>query len=152
MGREDNEGRLADLIERLRGKPPTNSTLDRYEAAEAIDLLQRKLKCAEELWEQQQDLALEYLADIEKAKDWIAEQDKEIHDLKVELAKWVQFWRDKDNKALQDRIAELEAALKPFVDGVEIYEASPPFVEYCITSDTCDDRRNARKALEKGDE
>ncbi len=25
-----------DLIERLRGKPPTNSTLDRYEAADVI--------------------------------------------------------------------------------------------------------------------
>lgn len=41
---------------------------------------------------------------------------KECSELKVELAKWVNYWRDKDNKALQTRIAELEAALKPFAD------------------------------------
>jgi hypothetical protein len=36
-----------------------------YAAADAIELLQRELKCANELWEQQKELALEYLADVE---------------------------------------------------------------------------------------
>jgi len=40
---------------------------------------------------------------------------KECSDLKIELAKWVNYWRDKDNKALQARIAELGAALKPIM-------------------------------------
>jgi len=30
-----------DLAERLRGKPPTHSTLDRYEAADAIEELEK---------------------------------------------------------------------------------------------------------------
>ena len=58
------------------------------EAADAIELLQRELKCSKEMWEQQQELALEYLADIEKANE---------------------------------RIAELEAALKPFADEVQFF-------------------------------
>ena len=62
-----------ELVQRLRGKPPTNSTLDRYEAAGIIEFLQRELKCANELWEQQKELALEYLADIEKANERIDE-------------------------------------------------------------------------------
>ena len=32
-----------DLIERLRGKPPTNSTLDRYEAADAIEAQAKRI-------------------------------------------------------------------------------------------------------------
>jgi hypothetical protein len=40
---------------------------------------------------------------------------KECSDLKIELAKWVNYWRDKDNKALQARIAELGAALNPIM-------------------------------------
>jgi len=47
-------------------------------AADAIELLQRELKCANELWEQQKELALEYLADIEKANERIAELEKEL--------------------------------------------------------------------------
>jgi len=43
------------------------------EAADVIELLQRELKCATELWEQQKELALEYLADIEKGNERIAE-------------------------------------------------------------------------------
>ena len=82
----------SDLVKRLRGVAgqtlllsyPAQTTPDPLsnEAADAIELLQRELKCANELWEQQKELALEYLADIEKANE---------------------------------RIAELEAALKPFV-------------------------------------
>jgi len=70
----------SDLVMRLRGKKlncicaaksasecccntdwPESSC---NEAAEAIELLQRELKCANELWEQQKELALEYLADL----------------------------------------------------------------------------------------
>lgn len=32
-----------DLIERLRGKPPTNSTLDRYEAADALEAQAKRI-------------------------------------------------------------------------------------------------------------
>ena len=34
----------SDLAERLRGKPPTHSTLDRYEAADAIEALEKRIK------------------------------------------------------------------------------------------------------------
>ena len=83
----------SDLVKRLRGKKlnctcaatsasecccntdwPESSC---NEAAEAIELLQRELKCANELWEQQKELALEYLADIEKANERIAELHKQ---------------------------------------------------------------------------
>ena len=96
-----------DLVKRLRGKKlkctcaaksasecccdtdwPESSC---NEAADAIELLQRELKCANELWEQQKELALEYLADIEKANE---------------------------------RIAELEAALKPFADASDLHLGS----------------------------
>ena len=76
----------ADLVQRLRGNPVKWS--DSKEAANVIELLQRELKCSEELWEQQKELALEYLADIEKANE---------------------------------RIAELEAALKPFADEAQFF-------------------------------
>lgn len=33
-----------DLAERLRGKPPTHSTLDRYEAADAIEALYTRIE------------------------------------------------------------------------------------------------------------
>jgi len=96
-----------DLVKRLRGKKlkctcaaksasecccdtdwPESSC---NEAADTIELLQRELKCATELWEQQKELALEYLADIEKANE---------------------------------RIAELEAALKPFADASDLHLGS----------------------------
>ena len=96
-----------DLVKRLRGKKlkctcaaksasecccdtdwPESSC---NEAADVIELLQRELKCATELWEQQKELALEYLADIEKANE---------------------------------RIAELEAALKPFADASDLHLGS----------------------------
>jgi predicted S18 family serine protease len=124
----------SDLVKRLRGEygtDPWQVNPAAKIAADAIELLQRELKCSKEMWEQQQELALEYLADIEKANERIAEleqeiddyettykgsvveaQAKEIHELKIELAKWVQAWRDMGNKVLRDRIDELEAALE----------------------------------------
>ena len=61
-------------------------------------------------------IAYEQGAKLQVAQGRVAELEAENHELKVELGKWVQFWRDKDNKALQARIAELEAALAPFAD------------------------------------
>ena len=33
----------SDLVQRLRGKPPTNSTLDRYEAADALEAQAKRI-------------------------------------------------------------------------------------------------------------
>ena len=118
----------SDLVKRLRGKKlnctcasksasecccntdwPENSC---NEAADAIELLQRELKCAYELWEQQKELALEYLADIEKGNE---------------------------------RIGELEAALKPFADDYvdAIYRLEDHDGIYVKVADL----RQARKVL-----
>ena len=89
----------SELVTRLRGVAgqtlllsyPAQTTPDPLsnEAADVIELLQRELKCANDLWEQQKELALEYLADIEKANE---------------------------------RIGELEAALKLFAETLEQYD------------------------------
>ena len=81
----------SDLVKRLREHAENMYVDFLNEAADAIELLQRELKCATELWEQQKELALEYLADIEKANE---------------------------------RIAELEAALKPFADASDLHLGS----------------------------
>jgi predicted component of type VI protein secretion system len=36
---------------------------------------------------------------------------KENNELKIDLAKWVHYWRDKDNKALAEKITKLREAL-----------------------------------------
>jgi len=66
-----------DLVKRLREHAENMYVDFLNEAADAIELLQRELKCANELWEQQKELALEYLADIEKANERIAELHKQ---------------------------------------------------------------------------
>lgn len=43
---------------------------------------------------------------------------KESSELKIELSKWVNYWRDKDNKALQARIAALEAENAQFREAL----------------------------------
>ena len=108
----------SDLMTRLREHAENMYVDFLNEAADAIELLQRELKCANELWEQQKELALEYLADIEKANE---------------------------------RIAELEAALKPFALGETAIEAghnaaSDDYPLMQVVS--CGDLRQARKALE----
>lgn len=109
----------SDLAKRLhdpfwRGVLPTAK-----EAAEAIELLQRELKCSEELWAQQQELALKYLADIEKANE---------------------------------RIAELEAALKPFAKAANDHSENTPNYREAETYFTLGQLRAARKVLENGDD
>ena len=67
-----------NLVTRLREHAENMYVDFLNEAADAIELLQRELKCANELWEQQKELALEYLADIEKANERIDELEKEL--------------------------------------------------------------------------
>ena len=108
----------SDLVKRLREHAENMYVDFLNEAADAIELLQRELKCATELWEQQKELALEYLADIEKANE---------------------------------RIAELEAALKPFADKATACEQRySDFVpeDYRTFAFTLGDLRQARKVLE----
>jgi len=135
-----------DLVQRLRSNPVKWS--DSKEAANVIELLQRELKCANELWEQQKELALEYLADIEKANERIAEikHDTVCHEAADVI------------EAQAKRIAELEAALKPFDEMLQR--------DFSIMSDDerydddftakvlmrLGDLRAARKVLENGDD
>jgi hypothetical protein len=112
----------SDLVKRLRDLTDENfGDLDQFStwgremvaAADVIELLQRELKCANELWDQQKELALEYLDDIEKANE---------------------------------RIAELEAALRPFAyeadeyEGLGVQDKDRIFVPFAAC-------RNARKVL-----
>ena len=96
----------SDLVQRLRGpiKHPQQLINASHEAADAIELLQRELKCSKEMWEQQQELALEYLADIEKANERIAELEQEIDDYET-------IYEGSVVETQARRIAELEAAL-----------------------------------------
>jgi len=130
------------------------------EAADTIELLQRELKCSKEMWEQQQELALEYLADIEKANERVAELEQEIDDYETtykgsvveaqakriaELEKEIDCWHEAANwpgkspLQLRARIAELEAALKPFAEA-----NTPEDMIYIIT---LGELRQARKVL-----
>ena len=125
----------SDLVQRLRGKKLNCTCASKSasecccdtdwpesscnEAADAIELLQRELKCANELWEQQKELALEYLADIE-----LNEENKRI----AEIEAIAEHRFNGSNNAVegrmfaQRRIAELEAALKPFAEVAERYD------------------------------
>lgn len=94
----------ADLIARLRGKPPTNSTLDRYEAADALEAQARRIAHLEEMfngWRDEARKAHARIAELEaNAVFW---QKDALHTLKIK------------NEG-DARIAELKAALKPFAD------------------------------------
>ena len=116
----------SELVTRLRGVAgqtlllsyPAQTTPDPLsnEAADVIELLQRELKCANDLWEQQKELALEYLADIKKANERIEKLEriaqKQADNLNV-LRGSIANYQVGVHEA---RIAELEAALKPFAD------------------------------------
>ena len=118
----------SDLVQRLRGvnwvcqiygKTEIKHDTVCHEAADVIELLQRELKCSKEMWEQQQELALEYLADIEKANE---------------------------------RIAELEAALKPFAKAANDHSENTPNYREAEAYFTLGQLRTARKVLENGDD
>ena len=97
MGREDHDSGLNDLVKRLRGEhgtEPWQVNPAAKIAADAIELLQRELKCANELWEQQKELALEYLADIEKANERIAELESAL-ELYPNITKYLLVEADK---------------------------------------------------------
>jgi len=146
-----------DLVKRLRGKKlnctcaaksasecccntdwPESSC---NEAADVIELLQRELKCATELWEQQKELALEYLADIEKAH-------VRIEELKELLRKANNDFFNIEANAfdMKNRIAELEAALKPFAEKyTEFLDDGYSSLDHAFVS--VGDLRQARKVL-----
>ena len=54
------------------------------EAADAIEQLEREKAVVSDLWEQQKQIALDYLADCNKAADHIEAQAAEIERLRVE--------------------------------------------------------------------
>jgi len=104
----------SDLVQRLRDQ---SWVMIAEEAADAIEVLQRELKCANELWEQQKELALEYLADIEKANERIDELKEQLR-----IANNDFFNIEATTFDMKSRIAELEAALKLFVPDTDISE------------------------------
>jgi chromosome segregation ATPase len=136
----------SDLIQRLRSpiKHPQQVINIRPEAADAIELLQRELKCSKEMWEQQQELALEYLADIEKANERIAKLEQEIDDYET-------IYKGSVVEAQAKRIEELEAALKPFADEAQFF-VSKALDNHLAAPDrlylTIGQFRAARKVLE----
>lgn len=144
----------SDLVKRLRRDgiaardtlqcvemAPTVDPEDAIDAADAIELLQRELQCANELWEQQKELALEYLADIAKLHKQADMNGRLIT----------------ENAELRQHIAELEAALKPFEEELKNQELEVPHV---IDGDSLihnyvlrlRDLRSARAALEKNND
>jgi len=78
MDKKMESNRLTDLVSWLRISAAGSLDPHVGQAADAIELLQRELKCSKEMWEQQQELALEYLADIEKANERIAELEGDL--------------------------------------------------------------------------
>ena len=67
-----------DLAERLRGKPPTHSTLDRYEAADAIEALEAD-------FHKQADMNGRLLTENAELRQRIAE-------LEAALNHWQKWW------------------------------------------------------------
>jgi hypothetical protein len=138
-GQKSESNRLIDLVY-LR------ALNDRHvsEAADAIELLQRELKCSKEMWEQQQELALEYLADIEKANERIAKLEQEIDDYET-------TYKGSVVEAQAKRIAELEAMLKLSADFASKQQSLGKEFEK-ILFDNLDELYVVDPALEKGDE
>jgi len=138
---------LTDLIARLRGEhgtEPWQINPAAKIAADAIELLHRELKCSKEMWEQQQELALEYLADIEKANERIAKLEQEIDDYET-------TYKGSVVEAQAKRIEELESALKPFADEAQFF-VSKALDNHLAAPDrlylTIGQFRAARKVLE----
>ena len=87
------------LVERLRemGEHPCRSELpmgedlgeDLRQAADRIEQLEREKAVVSDLWEQQKEIALGYLADCNKAADLIETQAREIERLREALIEYV---------------------------------------------------------------
>ena len=71
-----------DLVRRLRSNRPI-LTLP-HEAADRIEQLEREKAVVSDLWEQQKEIALDYLTDCNKAADHIEAQAAEIERLRAE--------------------------------------------------------------------
>ena len=71
-----------DLVQRLRSNRPL-PTLP-HEAADRIEQLEREKAVVSDLWEQQKEIALDYLTDCNKAAERIEAQAAEIEWLRVE--------------------------------------------------------------------
>jgi len=80
-----------DLVQRLFAEAD-NFKVDRdvdmrvmlYRAADRIEQLEREKAVVSDLWEQQKEIALDYLTDCNKAADRIEAQATEIERLRVE--------------------------------------------------------------------
>lgn len=72
-----------DLVQRLRSNRPI-PTLP-HEAADRIEQLEREKAVVSDLWEQQKEIALDYLTDCNKAADRIEAQVAEIERLREAL-------------------------------------------------------------------
>jgi len=78
-----------DLVQRLRIIPDQNGMMyedyeDVMQAADRIEQLEREKAVVSDLWEQQKEIALDYLTDCNKAADRIEAQAAEIERLRVE--------------------------------------------------------------------
>ena len=81
-----------DLVQRLFAEAD-NFKVDRevgvrgmlYRAAGRIEQLEREKAVVSDLWEQQKEIALDYLTDCNKAADRIEAQSAEIERLRVEV-------------------------------------------------------------------
>jgi predicted nucleic acid-binding Zn-ribbon protein len=141
---KSESNRITDLVSWLRISAAGSLDPHVGQAADAIELLQRELKCSKEMWEQQQELALEYLADIEKANERIAELEREIDDYET-------TYKGSVVEAQAKRIAELEAMLKLSADFASKQQSLGKEFEK-ILFDNLDELYVVDPALEKGDE
>jgi uncharacterized protein (DUF305 family) len=69
----------------------------------------------------------EYVDDCDEAADALEAQAKEIEELKKELNAWHESanWPEKSPGRMRARIAELEAALKPFANAANNFDSMP---------------------------
>jgi hypothetical protein len=95
-----------DLVRRLRSNRPI-LTLP-HEAADRIEQLEREKAVVSDLWEQQKEIALDYLTDCNKAAEHIEAQAAEIERLRVEAkAQFDRGYYDGCTAALEARGLEI---------------------------------------------
>jgi hypothetical protein len=91
-----------------------------YRAADCIEQLEREKAVVSDLWEQQKQIALDYLADCNKAADHIEAQAAEIERLRAAL----EAIKVEDGRVTQSQMAHLKQTLK---EQSEIREAAKWF-------------------------